>query len=269
MWRAILILVHTETWEKHLEVLWELFKRMQDADLTARPSKCVIGTTSVEFIGHWIGDGILGLHGDNVEKIKQAPRPKTKKELRSFLGLVGYYREFIPNFAAIAVPLTDLTKKGQANVVLWGEAQEKAYLALKQHLTSEPILKLPDITKPFILRTDASDYGLGAILLQKHDDVLFPICFASKKLSDRERNYSTMEKECLAVVWGTKKFINYLYGSEFTLQTDHQPLVYLNQAKFINDRIMRWAMYLQNHRIRIEAIKGVDNVGADFLSRVN
>lgn len=92
--------------------------------------------------------------------------------------------------------------------------------------------------------------------------------YASRKLLDRERAYSTIEKECLAIVWSIKKYV-YLYGTEFTLQTDHEPLIYLNRAKFTNDRIMRWAMFLQNHRMHIESIKGKDNVGADYLSRVN
>lgn len=135
-------------------------------------------------------------------------------------------------------------------------------------LMNEPILRLPDITKRFVLRTDASDLGIGAMLLQEHDDKLFPVSFISKKLSSSEKNYSTMEKECLAIVWAVKKFMPYLYETEFVLQTDHQPLVYLNKAKFLNGRIMRWAMYLQNYRINIQFIKGSDNVGADYLSRV-
>ena len=120
-----------------------------------------------------------------------------------------------------------------------------------------------------MLRTDASDVGLGAVLMQEFDDGLFPVAYASKKLLPREQAYSTMEKECLAIVWAVRKFMVYLYGNPFVLQTDHQPLVYLNRTKFVNDRIMRWAMFLQSYRIKIMAIKGSDNVGADFLSRVN
>jgi hypothetical protein len=262
------ILVHSSTWEDHMTTLQELFRRMKHAKLTVRPSKCVFGAEEIEFLGHWVGQGILGLHEDNVDKIKKASRPTTKHELRSFMGLMGYYRDFIPNFAAVAVPLTDLTKKGKPKTLQWEEAQEKAYKTLKELLCKDPILHLPDPSKPYVLQTDASDYGIGAILMQDHNGTLFPVCYASKKLTDRERKYCTMERECLAVVWGTKKFINYLYGTQFTLQTDHQPLAYLNTAKFINGRIMRWAMYLQNFRIKVEAIRGVDNVGADYLSRV-
>lgn len=206
-----------------------------------------------------------GLHQDNVEKIKNARRPK--KKVKAFLGLTRYYREFIPNYAAKAVPLSDLLRKGQPNKVEWREAQERAYTTLKSELTYSPILRLPDVKKQFFLRTDASDVGIGAVLLQDHAGKLCPVSYASRKLTDRERKYSTIERECLAIVWAVRKFLLYLYGVEFVLQTDHQLLVYLNRAKLLNDRVMRWAMFLQNYLIKIQAIKGADNVGADYLSR--
>jgi hypothetical protein len=262
-------LVHTATWERHLAVVRELFERIRKAGMTIRPTKCEIGFQNLDFVGHEIGRGEIGLQEGNVRKIQEAPRPETKKQVRSFLGLTGYYREYIPNYSAIAVPLTDLTKKGNPNKVEWGVAHEKAYNTLKQLLTSKPVLKLADLDKPFVLRTDASDVGIGAVLLQEHDGDVFPVAYASKKLLPRERAYSTMEKECLALVWAVKKFEVYVYGQSFTIQTDHQPLVYLNRSKLSNERIMRWAMFLQSYRIRIEAIKGSQNVGADYLSRVN
>ena len=261
------ILVHTRTWEEHLKTLRELFKRLAQAGMTIRPSKCIFGTDSIDFLGHQLQQGLIGLHEDNVAKIRKAPRPSTKKQVRSFMGLAGYYRDFIPNFAAVAAPLSDLTRKGQPSKVEWGDAQEKAYQTIKILLTSDPILRLPDPEKPFVLRTDASDYGIGAVLMQEHEGKLFPICYASKKLSDTELNYSTIEKECLAVVWGIKRFHMYLYGVRFVLQTDHEPLKYMNSAKFTNNRVMRWAMFLQSYNMKVEAIKGSDNVGADYLSR--
>ena len=262
------ILVHTATWEEHLATLRELFCRIRSANLTVRPSKCTVASDNVEFIGHDLHEGIIGLQEKNIEKIRDAPQPVTKKEVRSFIGLTGFYRSYIPNYSTIAVPLTDLTKKGQPNKVIWGEAQERAYRTLKNKLVNKPILRMCDLEKSFTLRTDASDTGLGAMILQQHDDGLFPVSFASRKLLDREKRYSVLERECLAVVWGIKKFKMYLYGVEFILQTDHQSLVYLDRAKFENDRVMRWAMFLQNYRFRIEAIKGSANVGADYLSRV-
>ena len=262
------ILVHTETWEEHISTLEALLQRMQEAKLTARPSKCVVGAACVEFVGHRIRRGTVSAIDDNISRILEAPRPRTKTELRSFLGLANFYRSYIPNFAAVAVPLTDLTRKGQPRMLAWEETQEKAFNSLKELMASKPILKLPELDKQFVLRTDASDKGVGAVLLQDHDGSLFPVAYASKKLSDRgERKYSTMERECLAVVWGVKKFVLYLYGRSFVLQTDHQPLVFLNRAKLLNDRIMRWALFLQNHRMHIVSIRGADNVGADYMSR--
>ena len=262
------ILVHSEHWEEHMRLLTEVFKRLTTAGLTVRPSKCRVGETNVEFIGHQLQKGGIKPMDDNIEKIKAAPRPMDKTQVRSFIGLTGYYREYIPHYSTIASPLTDLTKKGEPKKVRWQEPQEKAYTSLKAMLTSAPILRIPDVKKPFVLRTDASDVGLGAVLLQEYDGKLYPVSYASRKLLDRERNYSAIEKECLAVVWGIKKYIRYLYGVEFVLQTDHQPLIYINQAKFENSKVMRWAMYLQNFRIKVESIKGKDNVGADYLSRI-
>ena len=211
---------------------------------------------------------MIGLDQDNVEKIKDASRPSTKKQVQSFMGLAGYYRDFIPNFAAIAAPLSDLTQKGQPNKVEWSEAQEKAYQTIKSYLTSEPILRLPDPAKTYFLRTDASNNGIGAVLMQWHDEKLFPVCYASKKLSSAERNYSTIEKECLAIVWGIKRFHLYLYGVPFVLQTDHEPLKYMDSAKYTNARLMRWTMFLQSYNFKLEAIKGSEDVRAAYLSRV-
>jgi hypothetical protein len=206
------ILIHTISWNKHTNVLEELFQRMASVTVTARPTKTLLGSSTIEFLGQNISVGEVSVHAEKINKVKQALRPKTKKQLRSFLGLIGYYRNYIPNYAAIAVPLTDLTKKGQPNNINWGEPQDKAYNTLKQMLVRKPILKLPDLRKPFILRTDASDYGVGAVLMQEHDGQLFPVSYASKKLSERERSYATVEKECMAVVWAVKKFMVYLYG---------------------------------------------------------
>ncbi|KAK7110805.1 hypothetical protein V1264_014623 [Littorina saxatilis] len=262
------LLVHTETFAEHLETWRELFSRLTKANLTVRPSKCILGTDNVDFIGHSLKEGQKGLLLENVTKILNAPRPETKKQVRSFLGLAGYYREFIPNFAAITASLSDMTRKGCPNRILWGPAQEKAYQTVRDLMSRDPVLRLPDTAKEFILRTDASDEGIGAMLMQEHGGKPFPVSYASKKLSGAEKNYSTMEKECLAIVWGIKKFELYLQGVKFVLQTDHKPLTYLNSAKFVNNRIMRWVMYLQNFDMRVESIKGSDNVGADFLSRV-
>ena len=191
------VLPHTVDWATHMEVLQELFNRVRHAHLTLRPSKCFLGYDNISFTGHIVGQGKLQMEEDKVEKIKQAKYPRTKKQVRSFLGLAGYYRKFIPGFAQIAAPLTDLTK-----------------------------------------------------------------------LLKREENYSVTEKECLAIVFGIEKFQKYLYGVEVSLETDHAPLAYLRKAKNESARLMRWALFLQNYSFAVKAIKGTDNIGADYLSRL-
>ena len=183
------------------------------------------------------------------------------------ISRIGYDRRFILNFAKIAVPLTDATKKGRPNQVEWEKSMEASFQVLKGKVLEYPILRLPDIGKPFVLRTDASDEGVGAILLQEHTGELFPIAYASKKLNKSQRRYSVMERECLALVWAVMKFSTYLYGREFIIETDHQPLTCLRKSKVANGRIMRWALALQPYRFHIRVLKGVDNVGADYLSR--
>ena len=151
------LLVHTKSWEEHLQVLEELFKRLKAANLVARLTKCEL---EVNFLGHRLGWGTVGLQDCNVEKVKDAPRSTTKKEIRSFLDLVSYYQPFIPNFAAVVAPLSDLTRKGQPNKFVWDEPQKRAYAALKKAVISKPIQMLPDVNKEFVLTTDASGIGL-------------------------------------------------------------------------------------------------------------
>lgn len=142
-----------------------------------------------------------------------------------------------------------------------------AFQTLKSSITTSPVLKLPDLSKVFIVQTDSSDRGLGAVLLQEEGDFKLPVAYASRKLKTSEEHYSTIEKECLGIIWSVQKFHRYLYGKEFILETDHHPLMYLNKTKLVNSRLMRWALLLQPYRFRIIAIRGKDNVGADYLSR--
>ena len=219
-------------------------------------------------MGHIIGEGRLKPTLQKTCSIIDALPPTTKKQVRSFLGLSGYYRRYIPDYATIASPLTDLVKKNAPNKVYWENIHQQAFDKLKEALTNEPILKLPDVNKTFILRTDASDVGLGAMLLQEEDGDKLPVAYASRKLSNPEQKYSVIERECLSVVWATKKFYKYLYGRQFTLEMDHRPLTYLNSAKTLNSRLMRWALSLQEFRMVLQYIKGNENVGADYLSRL-
>ena len=168
------------------------------------------------------------MEDDKLEKIRNAERSKTKKQVRAFVGLAGYYRRFIPAFS---VPMADLTKKGRPTHVDWQDELEHLFKNLKDMLIRSNILWLPDFDKPFILQADASDSGVGTALLQRYKDGLFPIAYASKKLLPREKNYSVIERECLAIVFGIRKFQKYLYGAEFVLQTDHAPLSYIQKCK--------------------------------------
>ena len=144
---------------------------------------------------------------------------------------------------------------------------QNAFDKLKQRLSSTPIFQLPDWNKPFVVRSDASDIGIGAVLLQEDENILKPVSYISRKLLPREIRYSTIEKECLGIVWAIDKFQAYLYGREFTLQNDHKPLSFMDKAKLTNARVMRWALALQPFRFKLEAIPGRENVGADFMSR--
>ena len=262
------ILVHTRSWSEHMSVLQVVFDILFRANLAIKPSKCCLGYGSLEFLGHHVGNGQLATNPDLIAKIQSKERPTTKKEVRSFLELTGYYRKFIANYAEIAVPLSDLTKKGQSNKVKWGDAQERSFQTLKSLLVKPPILQLPVPTKQFILRCDASDKGIAGILLQESEGVLHPVAYASRKLLEREQNYSVIEKECLSIIWAINKFDLYLFGVPFIIQTDHKPLVYIHKSKCLNKRIMRWAILLQEYRFKVESVPGKTNCGPDFLSRV-
>ena len=144
---------------------------------------------------------------------------------------------------------------------------DKAFEALRQFLTHSPLCVLPDGSLPFVLRTDASDAGLGAVLLQDQGSGLQPIAYASKKLSGPERNYAVIEKECLAIVWGIRRFEPYLFGRQFSVQTDHNPLAQLDRISPVNGRLLRWALFLQQYSFRVQTIAGQQNKDADFLSR--
>ena len=262
------ILVASSTWDEHVNALCALFKRLNEVNMSARPTKCALGFREVSFLGHRVSEGSVHPEEDKVSKISHAPRPETKKQVRSFLGLAGYYRKFVENYASIARPLTDLTKKSVHDPIPWEQKHQDAFDLLKGRLTSEPILILPDLSKQFVLRTDASGKNLGACLMQDQGKGLQPIAFASKKLSDTEQKYSTIEQECFAVVFGIRKFYPYLYGRQFIVETDHHPLQYMARIRPSSRRLAGWAMELQSHDFIIRSIPGKENVVSDYLSRM-
>ena len=211
--------IFTENWKDHMTSFRQVLDRLRSAKLTAKPFKCMIGYGSIECLGHSIVEQTVRPQEDKIQAIRDASRPLTKRQLKSFLGLAGFYRRFIPNFSFVASPLTDLTKKDRPNSIKdWQDHHEKAFQTLKNRLTSSPILRLPIFSEghPSIVRADASDVGIGAVLLQEFDgEGRLPIAYASMKLLPRERNYSVIEKECLGIIWGIEKFRKYLYRVEF------------------------------------------------------
>lgn len=262
------IAVFSNSWEEHLGHLRQVFSRLQMAGLTVKLRKCLFGGDHVPYLGHTIGGGKLQPDQRKVLAVKQYPRPVTKKDVRAFLGLVGYYRQFVPHFAIIAAPLTDLTSKRCPQQVKWDANAEAAFQKLKDIITEMPVLRVADPSKPYVLQTDASERGLGAVLSQTdHEGKEHPIAYASRKLLPRESNYSTIEKECLAVVWALKFFRIYLYGQAFVIQTDHQPLAWLQRMKDSNSRLTRWALAVQPYCLTMVHRRGLDNGNADGLSR--
>lgn len=256
------------TWQEHVRGLETLLEILKQHGLTAKPSKIEIGMEEIEFLGHSISQGQQKPLQPTVNKILNINVPTSIKEVRSLIGLCNYYRKFIPNFATIIEPLTNLTKTDKKNKkLLWTEKCETALNRVKQAFASEPILRLPNTDQPFILCTDASSVGIGACLLQEFNNELHPVQYISRKLSSAEKNYAVIEKECLAIVWAINKFARYLAGAHFTLQTDHAPLQALKTKKLSNARLVRWALSLQDYQFDIVPVPGTQNVLADTLSR--
>ncbi|XP_066509706.1 uncharacterized protein [Hoplias malabaricus] len=261
------VVIYSSSWEEHLQHLGIVLRKIADAGLTANPSKCHLAREEVSYLGYILGGGQIRPQVDKVEAVRATPQPNTKRRVRSFLGLVGWYRRFIPNFSTKAAALTDLTKKDMPQRVKWTETCEYAFKDLKNALCQEPVLASPDFSKPFIVQTDASGTGLGAVLLQGEDDERKPILYISRKLFPRETNYSTIEKEALAIKWALDSLKYYLLGHDFVLETDHKALQWIQRMKDSNARITRWYLSLQPYRFTIRYRKGTHNVTADYLSR--
>ena len=261
------IYVISASWIEHLDTLRIVLERLRSHGLTARPSKCNFAFSQIKYLGFVVGNDEVSPSKDKITALCETKPPTSKKQLRSFLGMISFYRKFLPNLASLTAPLSDLLKKEVKEPLPWNESLNDSFEKIKTLMINPPILMLPDVTKPFCVRTDASSSGLGAVLLQYKDNIPRPVAYASKKLLDREKRYSTVERECYAIVWALAKFRYYLYGREFLLETDHRPLVYLETFKGNNGRLMRWALSLQPYKFRIIYISGAENHGADLLSR--
>ncbi|XP_067305997.1 uncharacterized protein [Pseudorasbora parva] len=262
------VVIHSEAWEEHLDRLRRVLSELRRAGLTANPRKCHLALSEAKYLGFQVGRGLIRPQEKKVEAIHSAPRPQTKTQVRAFLGLAGYYRCFIPNFSSLAAPLTDLTRKGQPEKVCWTPSLEEAFAQVKAALTSSPVLRAPDFSGPFLLQTDASDTGLGAVLSQIQEGEEHPIIYISRKLSPAERKYATVEKEALAIKWAVLELRYYLLGRKFTLVTDHAPLQWMARAKDTNARVTRWFLALQDFHFEVQHRAGAANANADGLSRI-
>lgn len=260
------IIVFSSTIEQHAERLNKVLSRLETANLYAQLSKCVFAANEVEYLGHIVTNNGILPDPKKISSIKKYPKPRTVKEIQAFLGLVGYYRRFIKNFAEIAKPLTELTKKDVK--FNWDSTQEEAFQTLTNSLCCEPVLKYPDFTQPFILSTDASLIAIGAVLSQLYNGQEHPVAFASRQLNKAERNYSTTERELLALVWATKYFRCYLYGRKFTVVTDHAALKWMLSLKDPSSRLTRWALRLSEFDYEVVHKPGKRHTNADALSRI-
>lgn len=227
------IVVYSNSLKNHLEKLEKIFERIQNAKLKLQPQKCHFLKTEIIYLGHKCSKDGCEPDPDKTKAIQSIKPPKSVKEIQSFLGIANYYRRFIPNFAKIAIPLVKLTRK--ETPFNWDEECAQAFENLKKTLISDAVLSFPDFSKPFEISTDASNEALGAVLSQDAK----PIAFASKTLNLTESKYSTIEKELLGVVWGVKKFRCYVYGQEFTVFTDHKPLLGIHRMKDPSSRLLR------------------------------
>ncbi len=239
------VVVFSDTWDEHLERVRALFDRLLWARLTINLAKCEFAKATVTYLGKVVGQGEVRTIQEKVKAIQDFPVPNTKKELLSFLGMAGYYREFCPNFASVSAPLTDLLKADVKYV--WSSICQQAFSQLKDLLSSAPVLAAPRLDRPFNLQVDASDAGAGAVLLQVDEKgVERPVSYFSKKFKGYQRNYSVIEKEALALVMALKHFDVYIgAGCLLVVYTDHNPLTFLRSLQNPNQRLMRWALFLQ------------------------
>ena len=260
------ICVYSNSWLDCLKYNQIVLERIQQANLTVNLEKSDFCRAQITYLGYQVGSGKVLPKDSNVRDILAFPTPTCKKTVRQLLGAVGYYRKFIRNFAQITAPLTDLLKKNVSFV--WSPACDDAFQKLKMILTNPPVLLAPDFSREFIVAVDCSDIGMGSVLLQQDDSGLErPVSYFSKKLSPAQRKYSTIEKECLALVTSLHHYYVYLSVGTVKVYTDHNPLVFLNKMKGSNSRLLRWSLLIQSFSLIIVHIKGIENKIPDLLSR--
>ncbi|GJV88598.1 putative reverse transcriptase domain-containing protein [Tanacetum coccineum] len=255
------ILIYSKSEEEHEVHLKTILDLLQKEKLYAKFSKCEFWLQEVQFLGHVVNHDGIHVDPSKVESVKNWKTPESSTEIRSFLGLAGYYRRFIENFSKIAKPLTLLTQKNKTYV--WGDKQDEAFQILKEKLCNAPVLALPDGPDDFVVYCDASKQGFGCVLMQRGK----VIAYASRQLKKHEKNYTTHDLELGAVVFALKIWRHYLYGTKSVIYTDHQSLQYIFDQKDLNMRQRRWIELLSDYECEIKYHPGKANVVADALSR--
>jgi hypothetical protein len=263
------IVIYSNDWNEHIRTIRELFRRLSEAKLTVNLAKSEFCHATVTFLGHVVGQGHVRPIDAKVKAIALFPVPDSKRQLMRFLGMAGYYRKFCQNFSQIAEPLTNLLRKGVK--FIWSDTCQSAFEKLKAMLETAPVLSAPNFEKPFKLAVDACDVGAGGVLLQEDDDGIdHPVSYFSKKFNPHQVKYSTIEKECLALILALQHFEVYVSCSArpIVVFSDHNPLTFLSKLKNKNQRLVRWSLLLQEFDLEIRHVRGRDNVIPDTLSRV-
>lgn len=260
------IVIFSTSLQEHITNTEIVFQRLREANFKIQLDKSEFLKRETAYLGHIITPEGIKPNPDKVYAIKNFPIPRTTKEIKSFLGLVGYYRKFIPNFSKLTKPFTACLKKG-SKINIDDPKYINAFKITQEILMNDPILSYPDFEKEFNITTDASQYAIGAVLSQGPIGSDKPIAYASRTLNDSEVNYSTTEKELLAIVWATKYFRPYIFGRKFKIITDHKPLQWLMSLKEPNSRLVRWRLKLEEFEYDIMYKQGKSNTNADALSR--
>ena len=268
------VIVFSKTPEEHIAQLEAVFKKISDAGLKLKPSKCEFFKKRIHYLGHIVSNKGIETDPKKIEAIVNWPGPRTVHEVRKFLGFTNYYRKFVYKYAHIARPLNKLISgenaKKKHKRVEWGNGQEQAFQKLKEACTKTPVLAYADYKKSFRLNTDASELGLGSVLYQQQEDgTSRVIAYASRSLSKTEKNYSAHKLEFLALKWAvTERFHEYLYGGEFEVYMDNNPLTYVLTTAKLDATGQRWIASLANYNFKIHYRSGKTNIDADVLSRI-
>ena len=262
------ILIFSKNEAEHLAHLKLVLQKLREHHLYAKLSKCAFGLQEVEFLGHIVTKDGIRMDDGKIAAVRDWPTPACVRDVRSFHGLVNYYRKFIRDFSRLSAPLTDLTKKDVK--FIWSEEQEAAFQALKAAIQTAPVLATPDLTQPFTVYVDASTTATGGVLLQ-HDALnqLHPVAYISHKLEAAQRNYTIGELEMLAVVHALRCWRCFLEGAEFTIWTDHSNLTSFLTTPTINGRQSRWASFVQQFLpgMTIRYKRGADNMARRPLKK--